>query len=60
MQAFHLFNRCVRRIYLCGWEKRSGKDYSHRKQWIRDRLEELAGIFGLEILGFTVITTYSD
>ena len=43
IQAFHLINRCVRRTFLCGRDKRSGKDYSHRKQWIRDRLEELAG-----------------
>ena len=42
VQAFHLINRCVRRAFLCGREKRSGKDYSHRKLWIRDRLEELA------------------
>ena len=49
VQAFHLINRCVRRTYLCGKEKRSGKDYSHRKQWIRDRLEELAGIFGIDL-----------
>jgi hypothetical protein len=43
---------------LCGREKRSGKDYSHRKQWIRDRLEELAGIFGLDVLGFSVMSNH--
>ena len=58
VQVFHLINRCVRRTFLCGREKRSGKDYSHRKQWIRDRLEELASIFGLEILGFSVMSNH--
>ena len=58
VQAFHLINRCVRRTYLCGKEKRSGKDYSHRKQWIRDRLEELAGIFGIDVLGFAVLSNH--
>ena len=32
VQAFHLINRCVRRTYLCGKDRRSGKDYSHRKE----------------------------
>jgi REP element-mobilizing transposase RayT len=58
VQAFHLINRCVRRTYLCGKDRRSGKDFSHRKQWIRDRLEVLAGIFGIEILGFAVMSNH--
>ncbi|MFN9976669.1 MAG: hypothetical protein ACK58T_42885, partial [Phycisphaerae bacterium] len=44
IQAFHLINRCVRRTFLCGKDRRSRKDYSHRKEWIRERLEELAGM----------------
>ena len=58
VQAFHLINRCVRRTYLCGKDRKSGKDYSHRKQWIRDRLEELAGIFGMDVLGFAVMSNH--
>ena len=42
-QAFHLINRCVRRTYLCGKDHRSKENYSHRKESIRARLEELAG-----------------
>ncbi|RLS32413.1 MAG: hypothetical protein DWH78_12835 [Planctomycetota bacterium] len=58
VQAFHLINRCVRRTFLCGKDRRSGKDYSHRKEWIRERLEELAGIFALDILGFAVLSNH--
>ena len=58
IQAFHLINRCVRRTYLCGKDRRSGKDYSHRKEWIRQRLEELAGIFGIDVLGFAVMSNH--
>lgn len=58
IQAFHLINRCVRRTFLCGKDRRSGKDYSHRKEWIRERLEELAGIFALDILGFAVLSNH--
>jgi hypothetical protein len=52
VQAFHLINRCVRRTFLCGKDRRSGKDYSHWKEWIRQQLEERAGIFALDVLGF--------
>jgi hypothetical protein len=55
VQVFHLISRCVRRNHLCGTDRRSGRDYSHRKLWIRDRLELLAGIFAIEILGFAVM-----
>ena len=58
VQVFHLINRCVRRTYLCGKDRRSGKDYSHRKQWIRNRLEELAGIFGIDVLGYAVMSNH--
>ena len=54
IQVFHLVNRCVRRTFLFGTDEKSGKDFSHRKAWIRQRLEELAGIFAVEILGFAV------
>ena len=43
---------------LCGRDRRSGKDYSHRKVWIRERLEELAGIFGMDVLGFAVLSNH--
>ena len=58
IQAFHLINRCVRRTYLCGKDGKSGKDYSHRKQWIRDRLEVLARIFAVDVLGFAVMSNH--
>jgi hypothetical protein len=58
IQAFHLINRCVRRTFLCGKDRRSGKDYSHRKEWIRERLEELAGIFGIDVMAFAVLSNH--
>jgi REP element-mobilizing transposase RayT len=58
IQAFHLINRCVGRTFLCGKDRRSGKDYSHRKEWIRERLEELAGIFGIEVMAFVVLSNH--
>ncbi len=50
----HCINRCVRRAFLCGDDPFSGKNFDHRKQWIQNRLEFLAGEFGIDILGFSV------
>jgi REP element-mobilizing transposase RayT len=55
IQAFHTISRCVRRDHLCGRNRRSGRDYSHRREWIRARLEQLAGIFAIEVLGYALM-----
>ena len=58
IHVFHLINRCVRQTYLCGEDVNTGKDYSHRKEWIRSRLEELAGIFALDVMSFAVLSNH--
>ena len=55
---YHCVNRCVRRAWLCGKDPVSGESYDHRKDWIQDRLEELAGIFAVDILGFAVMANH--
>jgi hypothetical protein len=55
---YHCINRCVRRSFLCGTDQVSGKCYEHRKQWIQDRLQFLAGQFGLDVIGFAVMSNH--
>jgi hypothetical protein len=54
--VYHCVQRVVRRAFLCGVDSLSGNSYEHRRTWIRDRLESLAGLFGVEIAGFAVLS----
>ncbi len=56
--VYHCINRCVRRAYLCGEDAVSGCSFEHRKEWVRGRMEELAGIFGIDVLGYTVMSNH--
>ena len=58
VQVFHCVNRCVRRAYLCGQDPVSGKDFEVRREWIRQRLEFLAGVMGVEVLGYCVMSNH--
>ena len=58
IQVVHCVNRCVRRGFLCGTDELTGQNYEHRREWIRNRLEFLAGIFAIDILGFSVMSNH--
>ncbi len=56
--VYHCVQRCVRRAYLCGRDPLSGQDYEHRRGWIQQRLEFLAGQFGIDVLSFAVLSNH--
>ena len=58
VQICHTISRCVRRAFLCGKDPVSGESDDHRREWIRDRLEYLAGLFGIDCLTYAIMSNH--
>lgn len=55
---YHLVSRCVQRAYLCGQDPVTGRDYSHRKQWLIDRLHVLVQHFAVDLHGYSIMSNH--
>ena len=47
--VYHCWGRCVRRAFLCGDDPPSGRNFDHRRDWLRDVQRQFAALFGVEI-----------
>jgi len=55
---YHVMARCVRRSHLCGVDDYTQKDYSHRKQWMLDRMKHLVDIFSIKISAYAIMSNH--
>jgi len=52
---YHCIARCVRRAFLCGHDRYTGRSFNHRRQWLVDRISLQADVFGIDVCAYAVM-----
>ena len=54
----HVISRCIKRSFLAGQDRITGKDYSHRRQWILDKISFLSTMFAIDIAAYAIMSNH--
>ena len=55
---YFLTSRCVRRAFLCGYDRFSNRSFEHRRQQIQDDMQRLGTIYHIDIAAFAVMSNH--
>ena len=56
--CYHLVSRCVRRGWLCDFDPVSRRNFAHRKQWLTERLYQLARAFAVDVYAYSIMANH--
>ena len=55
---YHCVSRCVRRAYLCGYDRLTAKSYEHRRNWLELKLLKTAELFAVKLCSYAVMSNH--
>ena len=58
-EYYHCYSRCVQQAFLCGVDYATGKDYSHRRGWMAERLAFLGEVFAVDVCAYAMMGNHS-